>query len=95
MVQTGKHNPKFSGEVSDFLWDWMGMYHTFAVFGMVILINGRMFARFCAAPEEWQKIEESGALAALGHGEAFKSVPFYSPAAATTTAAASPPSERA
>lgn len=71
----GKHNPKISGQVTDFLWDWMGMYATFNVFCHCTEIQGKKIVRFCAHPEEWKLIEPL--LEPLGKGEAFQTVPFY------------------
>ena len=73
----GRHNPNISGQVTDFLWDWMGMYDTFLTFTHCVEIQGRKFVRWCAHPDEWRKIEATGVLSKLGVGAAFSPVPFY------------------
>lgn len=74
----GRHNPNISGKVTDFLWDWMGLFDTFSTFTHCVEIQGRKFVRWCAHPDEWKKIEATGQLSKLGVGEAFSPVPFYS-----------------
>jgi len=74
----GRHNPNFSGKVTDFLWDWMGIYDTFLTFTHVVEVQGKKFVRWCAHPDEWKKIEATGLLSKLGPAEAFTPVPFYS-----------------
>lgn len=76
----GRWNPNFSGKVTDFMWDWMGIYTTFMTFTHIVQIQGKIFVRWCAHPEEWKKIEATGLLSKLGQGEAFTPVPFYSKA---------------
>jgi hypothetical protein len=74
----GRHSPNISGKVTDFLWDWMGIYDTFLTFTHCIEIQGKRIVRWCAHPEEWKKIEATGLLRKLGEAEAFTPVPFYS-----------------
>lgn len=74
----GRHDPNISGKITDYLWDWMGIYDTFPTFTHCIEIQGTRFVRWCAHPEEWKQIEATGLLSKLGEGESFTPVPFYS-----------------
>ena len=72
----GIHNPQFSGKVSDFLWDWQGLCHTFAPLIVVIQISGRYFLRVCCPPPEMKLVDDAKIFDDLGEPIHFSSAPL-------------------
>jgi len=79
MNNYGRHtlNLQSKAQIIDIVWDWQGMYTTFLTFFWVIEVQGKLFARCCAPPDEWAKIEAACVLEPLGTGVAFQPVKFY------------------
>ena len=75
----GRHNPTFSGQVTDIVWDWQGFYQTFNPFVFVIEVSGEIFMRVCCPPSEMKIIEDANILKGIGEPMNFCSAPFYEP----------------
>jgi len=73
----GRHNPNISGKIVDFLWDWTGLLQTFVPFSLVVQIQGKLFARICAPPDEYAMMENTGALSVFGEPTRFHGNNFY------------------
>jgi hypothetical protein len=75
----GPHNTRFSGKVTDALWDWQGMLTTFIPFMFIVTIDGQTFVRVCCSPKDMDVLEALGCLNDLGTPTPFDCIPFYNP----------------
>ena len=73
----GRHNPNISGKIVDFLWDWTGFLQTFVPLSFVVQIQGKLFARICAPPDEYAMMKNTGALSIFGEPTRFHGNDFY------------------
>lgn len=65
----GKHDPNISAEVTDFIWDWVGLVVDMPPATVVIQIKGKLFTRWCMPTHEMQQVQNAGLLECLGEGE--------------------------
>jgi len=65
----GKHDPNISAEVTDFIWDWVGLVVDMPPATVVIQIKGKLFTRWCMPAHEMQQVQNAGLLECLGEGE--------------------------
>ena len=72
----GRHEPRITGKVVGYMWDWSGLFKTFPPVFHVSTIQGKLFLSMSASPPDMKEIEKIFN-DKVGESQAYTGLPFH------------------